>query len=137
MGWQGETYYYSVKILRVIAENYTSIYDGLELRPGHLITNPWALAEFRADFDVALQSIGKGKWTGNIDGRKFKDYHYYGRLQRIVIADIFGVTDSELEGLGFYSIPRLRGYAYYLMVCSLNGIDKGNGRHYNENGGEQ
>ena len=126
MGWQDETYFYSVKILRVIAENYTSVYDGLEFRPGHLITNPWALAEFRADFDVALQSIGKGRWTGNINGHKFKDYYHYGRLQRIVIADIFGMSDYALEGLGFYDIPRLRGYAYYLMCCVLNGTGGNN-----------
>ena len=132
MGWRDDKFYYSIKVLKTIAENYTSLYEGLEFRSGHLIVNPWSLAEFKADFDVALLSIGKGRWTGNITRHKFKDYHYSGRLQRIIIADIFGISDYELEGLGFYSIPRLRGYAYYLMVCSLNGIDKGNGKYYNE-----
>lgn len=120
MAWKDDTFYYSVKVLKTIAENYTSLYEGLEFRSGQLIVNPWALAEYKADFDMAMQSIGHGKWTGNLDTHKFKDYHYYSRLQQIVIADIFGIKDWELESLGFYSIPSLRGYAYYLMVKHLN-----------------
>jgi len=121
MVWRDDKFYYSTRILKVIAENYTSLYDGLEFRSGQLISNPWALAEYKADFDVALQTIGQGNWTSNLG--KFKDYHYFDRLQQIIIADIFGITDYELEGLGFYSIPRLRGYAYFQMVKVLNGED--------------
>ena len=106
----------------MIAENYTNLYDGLPLSLRSEVTNLWALAEFKADFDMALKSIGKGEWAGKID--KFKDYKYYGRLQQIVIADILGIDDYELEGMGFYDIPRLRGYAYYLMCKSLNEEDK-------------
>ena len=119
--WKGDQYYYSTKTLKIIAENYANIYEGLPLSLNYEVTNPFSLAEYKIDFDLALRGIGKGKWTGRIDGCEFKDFKYYGRLQRIIIADIFGVTDYELEGLGFYSIPRLRGYAYYLMRCYLNG----------------
>ena len=117
--WRDDKFYYSTKVLKTIAENYTALYEGLEFRAGHLVTNPWALAEYKADFDLGVQSIGKGKWTGAIG--KFRDYHYHGRLQQIVIADILGIKDSELGGLGFYNIPQLRGFAYYLMQQILNG----------------
>ena len=121
MAWRGDKFYYSIKMLKTIAENYTSLYEGLEFRSGQLETNPWALAEYKADFDIALQSIGKGRWTGSIS--KFRDYRYYGRLQQIVIADILGRQDFELRELGFYSIPRLRACAYSCMKESLNGKD--------------
>jgi len=116
MGWINDTYFYSKRTLKTIAENYTTLYDGLPLRSE--VTNLWSLAEFKADFDIALSSIGRGKWSGEI--LQFKEYRHFGRLQQIVIADILGIDDYELEGLGFYSIPRLRGYAYYLMVTHLN-----------------
>ena len=105
--------------MRTIAESYTSIYEGLPLSLRSEVTNPWALAEFKADFDMALNSIGKGNWTGIIS-YQFKDYKHFGRLQQIVIAIILGIPDYELEGLGFYDILRLKGYAFYLMAKYLN-----------------
>ena len=119
MGWKGDQYFYSKRTLRTIAENYP-LSDGLPTFWGQ-ITNPWALAEYKADFDMALNSIGRGRWVG-LDGLKFKDYRYYGMLQQIVIADIFGVSDEKL--VGFYNtswIPRLRSYAYFKMMEYLNG----------------
>lgn len=110
-------FYYSVGVLKYISANYSRIYqEGIEIY-GHGIyrytdTNPWSIAEYKADFDTALTGIGKGKWEGKING----DFRNYGRLQKIIISDIMG--DDELAG--FYDIPRLRGYAYYLMKCFLN-----------------
>ena len=118
MGWINDQFYYSKKLLRVIAENYTSIYNGLP-RLHSEVVNLWELAELKADFDMALNSIGRGKWDGKMGC--FKDYKYFGRLQQIVIADVFGVNDDYLGGLGFWDISKMRSYAYYLMYCYLNG----------------
>ena len=80
-----------------------------------------SIAEYKADFDTALKGIGRGKLTENINGSTFKDFRHYGRLQQIIIAVILGKTDYELEESGFYSVPRLRGYSFYLMKMFLNG----------------
>ena len=116
MGWRGNQFFYSKRLLKTIAENYCSIYEGLPLSSGEEVTNPWLIAEYKADFERALQSIGRGKWDGNLT--EFKHYRNYGRLQRIIIADILGIGDNEL--IEFSQIPRLRGYAYYLMTKCLN-----------------
>ena len=81
--WVNNQYFYSTKMLKVIAESYATIYDGFSPREGRLIMNPQAITEYKADFDIALKNIGKGIWTGNIDGRSFKDFRHYGRLQQI------------------------------------------------------
>ena len=114
MGWIDDQFFYSKRLLRRIAENYP-LSDGLPMFGGQ-ITNPWAIAEYKADFDIALNSLGKGKWEGAI--RDFKYYRNFGRLQRIVIAEVIGMEDDEL--VGFYDVPRLRSYAYYLMTKRLN-----------------
>ena len=116
--WINDQFYYSQRLLRAIAENYSSLYEGLPTRHGELV-NPWALAEFKADFDLALQSLGRGNWMGDID-RTFKDYNNFGQLQRIIIADIMGIETNTLEGQGFYNIPKFKAYAYRLMVKYLN-----------------
>ena len=121
--WKDGQYYYSTRVLKSIAENYLTLDDGLPLSWRVEIYNPWAIAEFRADFDMALRGIGRGKWTGAV--QDFKYYRNFGRLQRIIIADILKIDDRELTRLRFYDIPRLRGYAYYLMRCFLNGGHNG------------
>ena len=80
--WNGDQFIYTQNLLRVIAENYTTLYDGLPTLNGE-ITNPLGLAELKADFDNALSSIGYRKWEG-IEGKG------YSRLQRAVISDIMG-----------------------------------------------
>lgn len=130
--WRDDRYYYSTKTLKTIAERYTSIYSGLELREGSLITNPFLIAEYKADFDIALGSIGRGKWKGKVDDCSFGYFRHFGRLQQIIIADIFGILDNELAKLCFENIPQLRGYAYFLMKCYLNGIDWDNRRCYDK-----
>lgn len=119
-------YYYSVGTLKDIAACYSE--EGIEFYSKHIYrytdVDPWSVAEYRADFDRALNSIGKGIWTGNI-ANDFRVYKYYGNLQRVVIADIMGITDDELSKLGFYQIGQLRGRAYRWMANYLNGVPYG------------
>jgi len=106
--WVDDVYFYSVKTLKVIAENYKTIYDGLPLY--YEVHNPFKLAEFKADFDQALSAIGRGKWTG-INGSKISNYRGFGKLQKVVIADIIG---EYVTGNG--------GLAYRWMADFLNGV---------------
>ena len=114
MPWIGNQFIYTKRLLRTIADNYPLHY-GLPAYGGELITNPWSLAEYKADFDLALNNLGRGKWTGNLG--VFSDYRYFGRRQQIVIVDILGIIDP----LGFYDIPKLRRLAYGGMAKFLNG----------------
>ncbi len=125
MAWKNDRYYYSKGFLRAIASSYHSIYEsGLAIRY-RTITNPWLIAEYKADFDQALEHLGQSRNPAKapklvLTNSRFKDYSRFSRLQQIVIADIIGVTDVELLDRGFYDIPRLRGYAYSLMAKYLN-----------------
>jgi hypothetical protein len=134
MPWINETeFYYSSKLLRQIAESYHHIYQGIVIKSWNetidgqtvgcerRISNPWEIAECKADFDQALNSLGKGEWL-KITGTQLSNYKSFGRLQKIIIADILGIPDEELMGLGFCNVPRLRGYAYHLMADRLNDI---------------
>lgn len=121
MPWEGDKFLYTTGLLKAIAKGYISIHEALELSPGNLITNPWAIAEFKADFDIALQGLGRGRWAGRVDNLEFGTYRHYGRLQQIIIADILGIGNYELCQHGFYHVSQLRGYAYYLMCRQLNG----------------
>lgn len=120
MPWVKEEYIYRKRLLRAIVRNYGAIYEGLPLSWKVEIYNACAIAEYKADFDMALDAIGRGCWNGELASLNLADYKRFGRLQQIVIADILGIGDDELSGLGFYQIPRLRGYAYYLMANHLN-----------------
>lgn len=82
-------------------------------------TNLWIIAEIRADFDMALSSIGRKHWDG-WEGKNFETYKTYGRLQRIVIADMLNMFDYELRSYGFREIPQMRGTAYSRMLEFLN-----------------
>ena len=123
MSWVNDIYYYSAGILKAIAESYDSIYEDGLLLANHYISYLYAIAEYKADFDRALLEIGKGEW-GGLTSQNLKDYRYYGRLQQVIIADILGITDCYLAGLGFYDIPKLRGLAYYRMAERLNSNDR-------------
>ncbi len=122
---RGDTYSYSIRMLKDIANSYGHIYQGIEIYwhskkaniYRYTVTDPRQIAEFRADFDTALKNIGRGNWNGEL--KEFKYYRHYGRLQQIIIAGIIGIDDDELTR--FYDIPRLQGYAYYLMCRYLNG----------------
>ena len=110
--WVGDTYFYSVKTLKIIAWSYRTIYEGLPLY--YEVHNPFKLAEYKADFDRALSAIGRGKWTG-INGSKISNYRHFGRLQKVVIADI-------LDNLGYNQVPQMKGRAYRWMADFLNGV---------------
>ena len=121
MGWSDDqlTYTYKAGTLKAIAEYYGVIY-GSAYRPGLFeIQNLFRIAEYKADFDMALSFIGKGGWRG-LEDTDFRAYRYFGRAQQIVIADILGITDRKLEAYGFFQIPQLRGKAYYWMMNYLN-----------------
>ena len=67
MGWNNETgiYRYTGGVLRAIARYYSRLYqDGLSFRESNLVTDPQAIAEYVADFDMALNGIGGGVWHG-------------------------------------------------------------------------
>uniref|UniRef100_A0A6M3JK26 Uncharacterized protein n=1 Tax=viral metagenome TaxID=1070528 RepID=A0A6M3JK26_9ZZZZ len=117
--WDNDEYLYSSRVLRVIAENYVTLYDGLSFRDGDLVSHPMSLAEFKADFDMALSHIGRGCWVGAIG--EFKNYRQHGLHQRVIIADILGVPDGELYRMNFHNIPRLKVVAYSRMRRYLNG----------------
>ncbi len=132
---RGEPYFYSVGVLKDIVASYDHIYQGIDFYKRRIYrytdTNPLSIAEYKADFDRALGNIGRGKWDGN-PSYCFRDYREYGRLQQIIISAIIGISDYELEGLGFWDISRLRGYAFYLMKLYLNGgndVQKDNARY--------
>ena len=122
MPWINNEFIYTKRILQAIAENYTDIYmsiyySGGEIHEG-IVVNP--LIDYKIDFDMALNSIGAGHWVGDVEKTKFENYRYFGKLQRVVIADIYGITNWELERLGFYRIPNLKSIAYGRMVRCLN-----------------
>ena len=134
MPWKGsnlEYFEYTPQQMRDIAACYGSLYeDGLEFtqRSGlfSLVNNPYSVVEFKADFDTALDNLGRGHWDGRIDGNAFQNYGYFGTLQRVVIAQICGYEDWELEEFGFYQVPQLLGRAYSWMAKQANGLPYGN-----------
>jgi len=117
MPWINDTYYYTKRTLQAIAETYDSIYwDGLLLGNYH-IDYLKSIAEYKADFDRALDFIGRGYWRGTT---KSKHYRQFGKLQRLIIGDILGKEDWELGGWGLYDVSKLRGIAYFRMLEYLN-----------------
>jgi len=109
--WQNNEYVYSKGMLKRIAYSYKSIYtDGIDGLSG-VITNPWVIVEYKADFDCALDAIGRGFWAGYTDDI---DYRSFGRWQRIVMGDIEGdMGRMEYD-------PQTRGRAYGAMARFLN-----------------
>ena len=122
MPWVDGKFFYTKAIIKAIAENYGTIYDGLPVSWRADTYNLWSLAEYRADFCNALNAIGRGRWHGELH-KPFNYYRKFGRLQRVIIAGLIGVDDETLDRAGFYGIPQLRGYAYYLMCKVLNEKD--------------
>ena len=123
-GWNNEKYTYSIGKLRGIAAYYRSYCaDGdhvVEDKRGTLRPISWLdAAEEKADFDRALNAIGRGHWDGEMG--TFEQFKLFGRKQITVIADILEVSDSKLEQKGFYDVGILRGRAYNQMMEFLNG----------------
>jgi len=106
--WYKDKWFYSIGSLKAIAEWYSGVYD-------YPVTN--SIIELKADFDRALDSIGRGEWNG-LESSKFTSYKYFSKRQRVVIADILGIHD--LESYGFYDVYVLRHRAYKAMTEILN-----------------
>jgi len=61
MPWVNDKFYYTNGTLRAIAGGYDTVSEVLMIGD-YQIVNPYALVEFKADFDMALDSIGKTEW---------------------------------------------------------------------------
>jgi len=107
--WTGDKYYYSKRILKEIANRYDDIYDGIQGNWNNDIYNPWSLAEFAADFTMAFNKIGRGKWSGELDDIPANYRREFGKLQSAVISDILHESDGHSDR------------AYMWMSSILNG----------------
>ena len=106
-------------LLKVIAGEEPSYQECLEIFQWQSdITDDFAIAEYKADYDMALDYIGRGDWFGELT--EWRDYKYYGRLQKIIIAQMLSLGEGFLESQGFTDVPRLRGTAYSRMMEYLN-----------------
>lgn len=126
MGWDKERlrYFYTRGMLYAITRSYKNLYTvGIEIVIAvdivARIGEPLSVMEFKADYDLALRSIGRGDWRG-LTSPDFGYYKHFGKQQQTVIADLLGISDYELQGRGFYQIDQLRGSAYSRMLAFLN-----------------
>ena len=102
MGWRKGRYFYKVGLLRYLADNWDNLYiDGVDMGE-HTRTNPIEIAEWRADFEFALNKIGRRARTA------IKEY-------------IKGTEDYVMEMRGYYEPRKLRNKGYHNMKILLNG----------------
>lgn len=138
--WIEDKYYYTKGELKFIAQNYKEYlepqiggqsYDksrgmlryGIDYSKDALRHD---MLSSKVDFDRALNNLGYGEWSGTYLGEsgqdyKFKTYRGFSKGQRIIIADILGIDNWELEMMGFYDIEKYRAFIYGLMAKFLNG----------------
>ena len=119
MPWINDTYYYTRSVVNAIVEWYYLLYDRQMIIGPYQITHLFTLVEFKADFDIALDSIGRGEWRG-LKSHNFNDYRQFGRMQRVIIASILGITDYELQAFGFNDAKQLRYEAHKRILGVLN-----------------
>ena len=118
--WHNDIFYYTRGILKDIARCYDGIYGGLTINE-HYISNDFDVAEFKADFDRALDELGKAKWNG-LSSLSFNRYKHFDKKQRIIIAYILGLrSDYKLESWGFWEARKYRYKVLNEMVSILNG----------------
>ena len=108
---------YTARNLQAFALNYDIKPLPYIIFTGEVAFDPWPITEFRLDFDKALRNIGPGPWSGKLKDFKFIDFKQYNTLQRVIIAQIVGITDQELK---FKDVSKLRAKAYKLMAEFLN-----------------
>jgi hypothetical protein len=125
--WENDTFIYYPGDLKYIAYHYKD-YLCSQLPSPSIDSSKDRLARdmisLKVDFDRALNHLGRGFWSGtDIDEivSDFPYYRYFGRYQRVILADVLGVDDSELEAAGFTDISRVKGRAYKRMCHFLNG----------------
>jgi hypothetical protein len=112
-------YRYSVRVLKSLAETYL-YWQGYEEKPASSReTNQYSISEYLADFELGLSRLAGKKFVFN--GLDFKNYINYNRYCRLIIADIIGITDSELvDKYHFYDLIRLREISYSMLKRVLN-----------------
>ncbi len=104
----GITYRYTVWGLSKLAANYT------ELMRAHAGTE---LIHAKADFDRAINHLGKAHWRG--DGKD--DIKTFGNLQKVIIAQVIGMSDIELwDRFQLGDIQSWRTLSYRKMATFLN-----------------
>ena len=100
-------YYHTMRRLELIAYSYKDLIGG-------------DLLSAKIDFDLALNSLGHGKWDGMEwdDGEprtRLEDYRGFGNLQIVIIADVLGYKNEDLEAYGIKNPPNWRRRAYRRM----------------------
>ena len=101
MGWHKGKYYYSVWLIRYLAEHWDNLYDDGIGFEDYEDTNPWSIAEYRADFSIAIKKVGR-------------------RMRKSIEEYIKGTPDRVMEMRGYYEVASLREKAYVAMVETLN-----------------
>ena len=123
MPWVNDNFLYSSKLLQVIAKNYLSLYEGLPRPLGkEEIMNCWDLAEFKADFEMAFNAIGGGKWHDGITN--IKECRNFSYEQLMVAADILGIDNLPIRVVYPGGIDKIKKIAYADMRLFLNGGGK-------------
>jgi hypothetical protein len=128
--WRGLDYQYSKTVLKAIATYYgqDTIYSVLDRI---IACDPCSVVEYKADFDMALCAIGRGKWCGVVEKMfcyrtgvgvrvDWKLLYQYGYYQQLVLSDVLGIEETELEQKKFDRVPQMKGAAYARMVNWLN-----------------
>lgn len=112
-----DQYRYTVNKLKKISNVYEELYyhpdrksNGIDL-------------DNKIDFDIALNKLGKGKWSGFNIELEVRDLYNYGNQQKIVLNDTLGLLDDEELERRFHlrDIDKLRENAYRRMKDILNG----------------
>ena len=124
------TYMYTKKQLMIVADNYKEFISLCKTpRPDE---TPKRISHdalsTKVDFDRAVDNLGKGHWDGtewfdyddSTQKISLNDYKGFGNMQLVVISDILGHPDSELEVRGLTDIDLLRDVAYKSMARFLN-----------------
>ena len=127
--WKDGRYYYSLIELEGIAIDYRNLIND-SLQGMNFDTTSGGISwddmlGAKIDFDRALNHIGRGNWSGTNFGEYPSDYDFdtyksFSPTQKVVIAKILNVDDSELEVRGMYDLPDLRKWAFRDMRDWLN-----------------
>ena len=118
--WIGDKYIYSKSLLKNIAENYLTIYDGLPVSWRADIYVLMRIAEYRADFIMSFNKLGQfhnkkpPHWDGEL--KPFKYFKPFSRSQKIIIADILKIETLP----DYYNPEQLKSRAYTWMLKYLN-----------------
>ena len=123
---------YNRRILEQIARDYDRYLSAGQLRVAPLDADRkqgygspgWLrLLEKKADFDMALDSLGVGWWLPICkDAYLIKSmFPSLNKKQKVVVSLYLGIEDYELESdHGIYEPARLRSYSFSVMTKYLN-----------------